>query len=138
MRLTKRVHDYLYQQLKPGDHAIDATAGNGYDTVYMAQRVGPSGHVIAIDIQPTAIHNTEQRLNAQECLQQTELQIGDHAEILHSLYPHYAHTISAITFNLGYLPGSDKRVQTTPQTTLRALGASQKLFKPEGYLLVTA
>ena len=56
MRLTELAHDYLAQQLKPGDRAIDATAGNGHDSAYMAQLVGPEGHVLAIDIQHAAIN----------------------------------------------------------------------------------
>ena len=138
MRLTERVHHYLNAQLKPGDHAIDATAGNGHDTAHMASLVGPKGQVIAIDIQKSAIDATRKRLNTQSCLAQVQLLCGEHSAILQSLCPKHARTICAITFNLGYLPGSDKHIRTTPETTLRALDASRQLLKPEGLLLVTA
>lgn len=138
MRLTERVHHYLNAQLKPGDHAIDATAGNGHDTAHMASLVGPQGQVIAIDIQKTAIDATRERLTTQGCLEQVQLLGGEHSAILQSLCPKHARTICAITFNLGYLPGSDKHIRTTPATTLRALDASRQLLKPEGLLLVTA
>jgi len=138
MRLTEQVHDYLNAHLKSGDRAIDATAGNGYDTVQLAKLVGSSGNVTAIDIQPNAIEATERQLQVKGLLQQTELRIGDHAEILQTLCKDFAQTISAITFNLGYLPGSDKRIQTNPDTTLQALDASRELLKPGGHLLVTA
>ena len=138
MRLTERVHNYLSAQLKSGDCAIDATAGNGHDTAHMAGLVGLSGHVIAVDIQPAAIDATEKRLRTQKLLSQTELRIGDHAKILRSLCTDYAQAISAITFNLGYLPGSDKHIQTRPPTTLEALNASRELLKPNGLLLITA
>lgn len=39
------------QVLRPGDVAVDATAGNGHDTLFLAQAVGPSGTVYAIDVQ---------------------------------------------------------------------------------------
>jgi predicted methyltransferase len=128
----------LSKQLTPGDHALDATAGNGYDSAYMAKLVGHGGHVIAIDIQETAITATRARLEAASSLAQTQLITGDHAQVLTELGPQYAQTLSAITFNLGYLPGSDKSIQTTPQSTLTALRAASELLKPNGLLLVTA
>ena len=138
MRLTELAHNYLSAHLQPGDSVIDATAGNGHDTAHLASLVGPEGHVIAIDIQESAINATRERLKTRECLKQVQPLIGEHSEILQSLCSTHAQTISAITFNLGYLPGSDKRIQTTPETTLRALHASQQLLKPKGLLLVTA
>lgn len=138
MRLTELAHNYLNTQLKAGDHVIDATAGNGYDTAHLASLVGDEGHVIAIDIQETAINATRERLSSQNALKQVRLRQGDHSKILQLLCTTYAQTISAITFNLGYLPRSDKSVQTTPETTLCALDASKQLLKPNGLLLVTA
>ena len=138
MRLIERVHQYLNQHLRPGDHAIDATAGNGHDTAHMASLVGAEGRIIAIDIQKEAITTTRKRLEAQNHLDRVQLLTGEHSKILQSLCPTHARTISAIVFNLGYLPGSDKSIQTTSKTTLRALDASRKLLKPNGLLLVTA
>ena len=138
MRLTERVHHYLNTQLKPGDHAIDATAGNGHDAAHMASLVGPKGQVIAIDIQKAAIDTTRERLNTRGCSAQVQLLTGEHSSILQSLCSKHAQTICAITFNLGYLPGSDKHIRTTPETTLRALDASRQLLNPKGLLLVTA
>jgi predicted methyltransferase len=138
MRLTEIAHNYLSAHLQPGDYAIDATAGNGHDTAHLASLVGPEGHVIAIDIQESAINATCERLKTQGCLKQVQPLTGEHSKILQALCSTHAQTISAITFNLGYLPGSDKRIQTTPETTLRALDASRQLLQPKGLLLVTA
>ena len=138
MRLTELVHRYLSTQLRPGDRAIDATSGNGHDTLHMAKLVGSIGRIIAIDIQKTAIAATSVRLEANDCLQQVELFLDDHSRALQSLGLTQAQTFNAITFNLGYLPGSDKKVQTKPETTLSALDASGKLLKPGGLLLLTA
>ena len=68
MRLVELVHDILSAQLQPGDRALDATAGNGYDCTCMAQLVGSEGHVIAIDIQDSAIAVSRARLEAAGCL----------------------------------------------------------------------
>ena len=138
MRLTEMAHDYLAQQLNPGDRAIDATAGNGHDSAYMAQLVGPEGHVLAIDIQHAAINATRARLEADGCLAQSELRVADHASALQALCPKCTNSLNAITFNLGYLPGSDKCIQTEPDSTLDALHASSQLLQSGGLLLVTA
>ncbi|CAA6691987.1 MULTISPECIES: class I SAM-dependent methyltransferase [unclassified Lentimonas] len=138
MRLTDLAHDYLSAQLQPGDRALDATAGNGHDTAYMAKLVGSTGHIIATDIQEAAITATRLRLETANSQAQAELLVADHGQALRSLCEQYAQTISAITFNLGYLPGSDKSIQTTPESTLAALRSACELLKPSGLLLVTA
>ncbi len=138
MRLTERAHDYLSRQLRPGDWALDATAGNGHDSLYMAKQIGPKGHLIAIDIQPAAIRTTRRRLQAADCCDQTELLVADHSQALPSLCVQYPQTFRAIIFNLGYLPGSDKRIQTQAHSTVRALDAAKGLLISDGLLLVTA
>ncbi|MEN8662599.1 MAG: DUF2293 domain-containing protein, partial [Lentimonas sp.] len=137
MQLTQLAHQYLEQHLTEGALAIDATAGNGHDTLKMAQLVGVTGTVISMDIQAEAIDSTKQRLDAAN-IANSQLDIGDHAEILQGLCAEHAAKASAITFNLGYLPGSDKSIQTTPSSTLKALNASLEMLSLEGVLLVTA
>lgn len=39
-------------RLAPGDHVLDVAAGDGYQSLAAAERVGPSGHVLAIDLAP--------------------------------------------------------------------------------------
>ncbi|PXA05584.1 hypothetical protein DDZ13_01540 [Coraliomargarita sinensis] len=138
MRLTEAVHLKLKNVLRSGDTAIDATAGNGHDTLAMAELVGVAGEVLAIDLQASAIEATRERLQAAARLDRVKLITGDHAETLEGLLKDYPSRVSAITFNLGYLPGGVKQVTTQPETTLRALHAAKSLLKPGGILLVTA
>ena len=138
MRLTELAHNYLSHRLQLGDTAIDATAGNGHDTTMMAQCVGSTGHIIAIDIQASAITATRERLEAADRLSQATLHTDDHATVLQELDKSQKGKVSAITFNLGYLPGSNKQIQTTPPGTLSALNAASALLQPDGLLLVTA
>ena len=42
---------YLENIINEDDVVIDATMGNGYDTVYLAKKVGPKGKVYAFDVQ---------------------------------------------------------------------------------------
>jgi ubiquinone/menaquinone biosynthesis C-methylase UbiE len=138
MQLTELAHDYLTKHLHHGDLAIDATAGNGHDTLKMAELVGPDGRVVAIDIQASAISATSLRLSDADQLARCELIEGDHANTLEGLANEHSNQAAAITFNLGYLPGSDKSIQTTPASTLTALDAAARLLKSGGILLVTA
>ncbi|HAV11967.1 MAG TPA: hypothetical protein DCX06_00515 [Opitutae bacterium] len=137
MQLTELAHQYLAQHLSEGALAIDATAGNGHDVLKMAQLVGTTGSVIAIDIQTSALESTRERLEKAEVTTATLIK-GDHAKVFDTLLNDYLSQAAAITFNLGYLPGSDKSVQTQPASTLRALDTAIKLLAPKGALLVTA
>ena len=138
MRLTKKVHHILTNHLKEGDRAIDATAGNGYDTLFLAEQVGPSGKVIAIDIQDCAIRSTRERLESAGLIDRVSVVTEDHAIALRKLIEDDHENVAAITFNLGYLPGSDKSIQTRAESTEEALAASIQLLAPGGYLCVTA
>ncbi|MDQ8194430.1 class I SAM-dependent methyltransferase [Coraliomargarita sp. SDUM461004] len=138
MRLTEKVHQILAEQLQPGDLVIDATAGNGHDTQFLAEQTGTAGHVIAIDIQASAIESTRQRLISQGLEQHVTLYTSDHAAQLEALRPSQGERVTAVVFNLGYLPGSDKAVQTQSNNTRKALEASLHLLRPAGLLCVTA
>jgi 16S rRNA C1402 N4-methylase RsmH len=138
MRLTEKVHHLLTNHLEEGDRAIDATAGNGYDTLFLAEQVGSSGQVIAIDIQANAIEATLQKIATAQFEERVSLQQGDHAIVLEKLTESHRSNFSAIVFNLGYLPGSDKNVQTEASNTEKALKASLQLIRENGALYVTA
>jgi ubiquinone/menaquinone biosynthesis C-methylase UbiE len=51
-------------KIKPGDVIADIGAGSGYYTFRMAERVGPTGKVLAVDIQPEMLALIRQRAKA--------------------------------------------------------------------------
>ena len=51
--------DVLIRAVHPGDTVIDATMGNGHDTQFLCNAVGPDGRVYAFDIQKNAVSATE-------------------------------------------------------------------------------
>lgn len=55
-------HDTLQKVVRPGDYVVDATCGNGHDTLLLAELVGVNGHVLGFDIQQVAIAATKTRL----------------------------------------------------------------------------
>ncbi len=135
--LTEQVHDLLSHTALLGETVIDATAGNGHDTLFLAQCVGPQGKVFAFDIQQPAIDQTNLRLteagyNHATCIK------GSHAEMVSLLPETLIEKVAAITFNLGYLPGGNKAITTQIETTLLAVEASTQLLKPSGILTILA
>ena len=132
-RPTELLHTLLRERIAPGDLVIDATAGNGHDTLFLAETVGSAGKVIAIDIQEEAISATQKRLSEANLLGRVSLHCGSHADlrgIAGGASP------SAIVFNLGYLPGGDHSVITRTEGTLAALASAVDILGPGGALAV--
>ena len=71
-------------------------------------------------------------------IDRVKLVTDDHAAVLRILIANNRGKVAAITFNLGYLPGSDKSIQTNAESTDVALAASIQLLSLGGYLCVTA
>ncbi len=125
-------HFFLRERLKPGDRVADATCGNGRDTLLLAQLVGEGGRIWAFDLQEEALDATRELLAAHGVLDRVELVRAGH-ELLAEVV---AGPLTAVVFNLGYLPGGNKEVITRPATTLPALAAALDLLAPGGLLLV--
>lgn len=129
-------HTLAARALTPGDTAVDATIGNGHDTVVLARAVGREGRVVGFDVQEEAIAATRDRLAAEELEPQVDLLRAGH-ETMEKHVPAARHgDVGAVMFNLGYLPGGASSLTTTPRTTLPALGAALRLLRPGG--VVTA
>lgn len=124
--------------LRPGDWVLDATAGNGHDTLFLARAVAPKGTVFALDIQESALRITRNNLEAAHLLDPVVLIHGDHAR-MEALLPVEAQgKLALICFNLGYLPGGSRLAVTNCVSTLYALQASLEWLSPAGLLSVIA
>ena len=115
-----------------GDFAVDATAGNGHDTLFLARLVGTQGRVISFDRQKKAIENTRRRLKAENLLSRVDLIQDGHEHMANYLL----NPVAAVMFNLGYLPGGDHALITRPHTTLQALSASLFKLRPGGTITI--
>lgn len=129
---AKLGHHFIAEAIKPGDTALDATMGNGHDTLFLARSVGPAGKVIAFDIQARAIENTKLRLKDAGVLERVQLVLDGHQNIKQ----HMDQPIRAAIFNLGYLPCGQHRVITQTETTLTALEQVMELLLPGGRLVI--
>lgn len=134
--------------LAPGVLAVDLTAGNGHDTMFLWNRVGAEGQVLAFDVQPQALLNTSRRLSEAGATvhrldpgQPLEL-VGGGVFLLQACHSDLAQLLDthpmAVMANLGYLPGGDHGVITHHETTLKALRGAAELLAVDGRLVVTA
>ncbi|HAX73577.1 MAG TPA: 16S rRNA (cytosine(1402)-N(4))-methyltransferase [Firmicutes bacterium] len=124
----------LKQAVECGDVVIDGTAGNGHDTLFLAQLVGDSGHVYSFDVQETAVENTKQRLLEHGVNHVTVVHDG-HQHVKKYMTPNHQ-SVSAAIFNLGYLPGSDHSITTQGETTLTAIKEILTLLKVNGIIVL--
>lgn len=132
-RPTELLHLLLESEIAAGDFVIDATAGNGHDTVFLAKAVGETGRVLAIDIQARAIESTAARLESEGLRDRVKLHLGCHAELAEIAG---GGKPSAIIFNLGYLPGGDHGLVTRTENTVKAISAAADILRPGGALAV--
>ncbi|MGJ8531524.1 MAG: class I SAM-dependent methyltransferase [Alphaproteobacteria bacterium] len=132
LRATEMAQLLLRQRLKEGDVVVDATVGNGNDTLFLADQVGPTGQVIGFDVQKAALEHTATRLGERP-----------HVRLVHAGHETLtAHLngqtvkLAAVMFNLGYLPGTDKTVMTGSETTLAAVQQALALLSVGGLMTI--
>ena len=123
---------FILTHLGEGDVAVDFTMGNGHDTEFLSKTVGEFGHVFAFDIQEQALASISERLARTGCPDNCTLILDSH----HNVKKYVDVPIKAGMFNLGYLPGSDKRVTTMRSTTLPAIEAAISLMAPDAIILI--
>jgi len=132
LRTLPIVHDWVSRVVKPGDTVIDATVGNGHDTLFLADLVGPAGRVYGFDIQQEAVTRTAAAL-AQAGL---EGAASLHACCHSTLQEYVSGEVSACMFNLGYLPSGDKSIITQAQSTISALEQALQLLAASGLITI--
>jgi Putative rRNA methylase len=116
--------------------AIDATVGNGYDTLHLAKVAGGEGRVWGFDVQALALTAARGRL-AEAGVDENVTLIQDcHADMAKAVPEEYHGKISAIMFNLGYLPKGDHSIVTKAETTIPALEAALMLLRRGGVATV--
>lgn len=123
-------HKWIRENVQEGDFCIDATAGRGRDTLFLATAVGKSGTVLAFDVQKAAVDSTLSLLSENKII---------NAQVIHgchSTMDQYAKecTVSAIMFNFGWLPGGDHRLFSKKDTSLIAIEKGLRLLKPGGIM----
>lgn len=124
----------LNQKLENGMVVVDATVGNGYDTLNLAKLIGDKGKVYGFDIQKKAINITKNRLIENHLLNRVEL-INDSHETINQ---YIKEKIDLAIFNLGYLPGGDHSIITRPASTIESIKSILNILKDNGLIVVVS
>ena len=124
--------DYMIRTIQPGDSVVDATMGNGKDTLFLCGLVGEAGHVYAFDVQEEAVRRTQERVSEAGFAARTTLLLAGHE----TMARHVPQGVKAVMFNLGWLPGAQHIVTTKTDTTLEAVRAAVELIGRGGIVTV--
>ncbi|KAJ9567806.1 hypothetical protein OSB04_003772 [Centaurea solstitialis] len=136
-KATQVAHSVWKRVVQKGDTVVDATCGNGHDTLAMLDMVSDGGRVYAMDIQQTALDNTISLLDGLHDPHKKEmvkLFATCHSK-MEQVVPK-GDTVRLVAFNLGYLPGGDKTVITKSETTLLGLEAATRIVAPGGLISI--
>jgi hypothetical protein len=125
------VHRELAMLLKPGGFYLDATCGNGHDTLFLCGLAGMQGRVLGLDIQPRAAAATNALLRSHGFSAIGKAVCADHRRLAEYVP---AGTADCVLFNFGWLPGAPHEVYSSAESTLPALRAGLAALKPGGVL----
>ena len=131
-QITQWCANFIRQQVTEGDFCIDATMGNGNDTLLLSQLCKTTGKVLAFDIQKQALAATREKLAAEHAPQNYTLLLESHTNM--SKYAE-ADSISCIVFNFGYLPGGDHSLATRGETSLCIYSGGDSGFDERNQIL---
>lgn len=130
-QITEWCHHFIRECVKQGDLCIDATAGNGNDTLFLCELVGKKGKVLAFDIQEEAVANTRKRLLEAGMSEQAQVILESHENM-----GQYAkeNSVNCIVFNFGYLPGGNHELATKKESSIAAIHEGLRLLIKGGIM----
>ncbi|CRX38042.1 tRNA (mnm(5)s(2)U34)-methyltransferase [Estrella lausannensis] len=130
-------HSLWKPLIKEGDTLIDATMGNGHDTLFLAKLLlgFSQGTLHSFDIQEKAVEKT--KLLLESTLPSHEGRVHLHLESHDNMECHVKDPVKLIVYNLGYLPGGDKTITTEVDSTLKSIDMGMRMLDKGGVLSIT-
>lgn len=129
-QITEWCHHFIKNHVEQGETCVDATAGNGNDTLLLAELVGENGKVYAFDIQEQALRKTRERLEEKGLENRVELILQSHEKMDEKV----KEEVSCIVFNFGYLPGGNHSLSTKKASSIKAIENGLSLLKKGGLM----
>ena len=123
--ITDISHKLISDLFDKNDIVVDATMGNGNDTLFLAEK---ALHVYAFDIQENALIRTK---SITRHLSNITYILDSHENIFS--YIEYA---KGYVFNLGYLPNGNKDISTTSISTIKTLTSIFDKLRKNDFVLV--
>lgn len=124
--------DIFKSYIKEGAIVLDATVGNGNDTLDLARHVGNKGKVYGFDIQSIAMENTRKLLSENSQFDNVILINDDHVNI----DKYIDEPLDLAIYNLGYLPKGDKNLKTNAHSTIISVSKALDLLRENGILII--
>lgn len=134
INVVNAAHKLVLDKLKDSYCILDATAGNGNDTLFLAENSPAQAKIYAFDIQQSALNATKTKLQEGAFLEKVSLILASHDKVAEYIKD----KIDIAMFNLGYLPGGDHMITTSAETTIAALQATVSLLNVNGIIAITA
>jgi 16S rRNA G1207 methylase RsmC len=125
--MTTIAHLFLSHLIKKDDILIDATMGNGHDTLFLANH---AKKVYAFDIQKQAIETTSLLLEKHQ-INNVDLILDSHEN-----FSNYVRSFQGVIFNLGYLPHGDKSITTKAFSTIKTIDHMLSKLQQNGYMII--
>lgn len=122
-------HKKISEFITKNDIALDMTMGNGNDTLFLSSL---AKHVYAFDIQEMAVKNTTTLLNNNKVSNVTLIH-DTHANFM----SYIKRPIKCAVFNLGYLPGGDKKVTTNHVEVVKTIDDLLLQLDSDGIIVIT-
>lgn len=120
-------HRWISEVLKENAITVDATMGNGNDTLFLAQR---SLKVYAFDIQKEALINSKERCKDYNNISYHLLSHSQMDEVIEE-------PVDLVVFNLGYLPKGDLTITSKADTSMEAIKKALALCKSQGSVFIS-
>ncbi len=125
-------HWLLSNFLEDNKVLVDATCGNGNDTIFLAEEVSPQGVIYAFDIQKEAVDITKEKFENIEHEFDIQFIVDGHENIDNYI----EQKMDGIIYNLGYLPGSEKDIKTEKYTTIKSLNKAIDMLVEGGLIVI--
>jgi 16S rRNA C1402 N4-methylase RsmH len=125
-------HWLFNNHLEKHDILIDATCGNGKDTLFLANKLTSEGKLYAFDIQKEPIKNTKNKVKENDLKSDIDY-INDGHE---NIDKYVDESVDGIIYNLGFLPWSNKDIKTEKHTTITSLNKSLNMLNVGGLIVV--
>lgn len=126
-QITQWCQRVMEMEAAKGGRYIDATMGNGNDTLFLCGLAGEGGSVTAFDVQELALERTKKLLSEHGMAHRARLLLDSHVNM--DRYEEPA-SVDVICFNFGYLPGGAHGMSTRAETSVQAIRKGLSLLKP--------
>lgn len=119
-------HDFLKPALHKQARAIDATLGQGQDTLFFLK--ARAARIAAFEVQADVAARTMERIGSSK----VQVYLTGHEHMQESLPSDWVENTDAILFNFGYCPHENPQIQTRPKTSLEAVQQALTMLKVKG------